>query len=108
MAFSPDGYILASGSEDHTVRLWQTSTQECISVLKEHVNRIRSVVFSPVDQTLVSGSHDGTIKIWDVHTWTCIQTLRNDRPYERMNITGVTGITGAQRTMLLALGAVEL
>jgi len=36
-----------------------------------------------------------------------MQTLRHDRPYERLNITGLTGITAAQRTALLALGAVE-
>jgi hypothetical protein len=33
--------------------------------------------------------------------------LRPDRPYERMDITGLTGITDAQRTALLALGAFE-
>lgn len=36
-----------------------------------------------------------------------LQTLRRDRPYERMDITGLMGITEAQRASLLALGAVE-
>ena len=34
-------------------------------------------------------------------------TLQRDRPYERLNITGIKGLTEAQRTALLALGAVE-
>ena len=65
------------------------------------------VVFSPDEQT-ASGSGDGTIKLWDTQTWECIETLQPDRPYERMNITGATGISGAQKAALLALGAVEI
>jgi len=38
---------------------------------------------------------DETIKLWDVQTGECLKTLRPDRPYERMNITGVTGLTEA-------------
>jgi hypothetical protein len=45
--------------------------------------------------------------LWNLHTGEQIQTLRHDRPYERMDITGLTGVTEAQRTSLIALGAVE-
>ena len=38
---------------------------------------------------------------------TCLHTLRLERGYERTDITGLTGITEAQRTALLALGAFE-
>ena len=40
---------------------------------------------------------DGTIRLWDVHTGECLQTLSADGPYAGMNISGVTGITEAQR-----------
>ncbi len=47
------------------------------------------------------------VKLWDVSTGECLKTLRSNRPYEGMNITGVTGLTSSQRATLLALGAVE-
>jgi hypothetical protein len=50
---------------------------------------------------------DETIKLWDVQTRGCLRTLRADRPYERMNISGTTGLTEAQRATLKALGAIE-
>jgi hypothetical protein len=42
-----------------------------------------------------------------VNTRECLKTIRADRPYERMNITGVTGLTEAQKATLKALGAIE-
>jgi WD40 repeat protein len=65
------------------------------------------VAFHPDGRTLASGSEDETIKYWDVRTGRCLKTLRADRPYERMNISGVTGVTAAQKAVLKALGAVE-
>ena len=56
---------------------------------------------------VASGSYDGTVKLWEVSSGTLLRPLRRDRPYERMDITGLTGITAAQRVALLALGAVE-
>jgi len=108
LAFRPDGTLLASGSEDHTVRLWNVKTQECVAVLRGHTTRIRSVAFNNDGTLLASGSHDGTVRLWDVQSHECIRVLRTDRPYERMNITDIRGITGAQKNMLKDLGAVEL
>jgi hypothetical protein len=45
--------------------------------------------------------------LWDLQTGAFVQSLRRDRPYERMDITGLTGITDAQRTSLLGLGATD-
>ncbi|WP_373324626.1 WD40 repeat domain-containing protein [Reticulibacter mediterranei] len=61
--FSPEDRILASGSENQTVRLWQVDPQKCIHMLHDHSDRIRSVTFGPDGNTLISGSHDDTIKI---------------------------------------------
>ena len=108
VCFSPDGQALASGSSDQTLMLWDINSGQTRAVLQGHTGQIESVCFSPNGQTIASGSKDGTIKLWDVKTGDCRKTLRPDRPYERMNITGVTGITEAQKTTLKALGAVDL
>ncbi|MFM6357490.1 MAG: hypothetical protein ACKPH7_27130 [Planktothrix sp.] len=57
---------------------------------------------------LASGSHDRGIKVWDLHRDECLKTLRADKPYNLLNITGVTGITTAQKVTLQALGAIDL
>jgi WD40 repeat protein len=107
VAFHPDGTILASCSEDRTIKLWHTITGECIRTLCGHTSRIWSVEFQHDGAVLVSGGDDSTIRIWDIHTGECIRTLRPPRPYEGMNITGATGLTEAQRETLKQLGAVE-
>ena len=45
--------------------------------------------------------------LWDLHSGKHLQTLRRDRPYERLNITGIRGLSEAQKTTLRALGAIE-
>jgi hypothetical protein len=55
---------------------------------------------------VLSGSEDRTILCWNVRTGECVNRVRN-RLYEGMNITGITGLTDAQKATLRALGAVE-
>src|SRR5439155_10029803 len=107
VTISPDGSTIASGSEDQTVRLWDTATGQCLQVLRGHTNRVYSVAFSPDGKIVGSGSPDGTIKLWNVHTGELVQILRSERPYEHMNIMGVENLTVAQKATLKALGAIE-
>ena len=72
-----------------------------------HQGWVRSLSVSPDGSTLASSGEDGVIKLWDVQSAELIRTLRVDGPYERMDISGLAGVTEAQRTALLALGAVE-
>ena len=107
VAFSPDGKTLLSGSFDQTVRLWDVSTGRCIRTLTGHTREIYSVSFSPDGQIVASGCADETARLWDVNRGECLKILRAPRLYEGMNITGVAGLTQAQKAKLKALGAVE-
>ncbi len=106
VAFSPDGSILASGSWDQVVCLWEVSSGTCLNTLHGHTDRVRSVAFSPDGRILASGNSDGAIKLWERQVGMCLHTLR-DRPYERMNITHVKGVTEVQKATLRSLGAIE-
>jgi WD40 repeat protein/transcriptional regulator with XRE-family HTH domain len=107
VVFSPQGNTIASGSLDRTVRCWDCRSGECIATYTGHTNEVRSVAFSPDGETLLSGSQDQTVRCWDVQTGECIKILRATRLYEGMNITGVTGLTPAQKATLKTLGASE-
>jgi len=56
---------------------------------------------------LASGAEDGTIRFWNFKAGECCRILRPPKPYEGTNITGVTGLSEAQKASLIALGAVE-
>jgi len=103
---SPYQGLLASGGYDQTVKLWDVSTGSCLRTLTGHTDEIWSVAFSPDNQILASGSADETVRLWDVSTGKCLKTLKPAKLYEGMNITGVTGLTQAQKATLIALGAI--
>ena len=98
---------MASSGDDQTVKLWDIHTGQCLKTLRGHTSWVRSLTFSPDNSILASGSEDETIKLWDIKSGECLKTLRSERLYQGMNITGVTGLTAAQKMTLKALGAIE-
>lgn len=60
--------IVASASQDATIRLWNPATWEALAVLESHKNPIRSIAFSPDGARLVSSDEAGSVRLWDVKT----------------------------------------
>ena len=105
VAFSPDGKVLATGSADNSVRLWDVATGREIRVFGGHsagINSvallgINSIAFSPDGKTLASGGWDEAIEIWDLASGRLSRTLKG--------ISGqVNSVAFAPNGKLLAAG----
>ena len=76
VVFSPDGSLLATGSDDKTVRLWHTGQRTRIRALIGHEKPVNAVAFSPDGSLLASASDDRTVRLWDVKRRFCLTALR--------------------------------
>ena len=75
ITFSQDGKLLASGSFDHTIRIWDTSSGALQLILEDHSDTIRSMTFSPGGKQIISESYNHEIKTWDIISGALQQTL---------------------------------
>lgn len=107
VAWSLNGAMLVSGGSDGMLRWWHRQSGECVRVCRAHQGPIQRLQVSPDGNWLASCSDDGAIHIWDFEGGDLVHTLRRDRPYERLNISGIRGATEAQKMTLCALGAFE-
>jgi WD40 repeat protein/serine/threonine protein kinase len=117
LAFSPDGSMLASGSEDQNARLWTVSTGSLVRTLEGHGDEVNLVAFSPDGERLVTGSV-GELRIWEVATGALVEHQIDHRGYmvdaqfspdgELLATAGDDGAVRVWRTGLEARSASEL
>jgi WD40 repeat protein len=86
IAVSPAQQVLATASDDTTVKLWNLQTGEVLRTLKGHTAPVLSVAFSPDGQTLASSGKDQTIKLWNVQTGELIRAIQP----QQKNVRAVT------------------
>ncbi|KIJ11672.1 hypothetical protein PAXINDRAFT_171708 [Paxillus involutus ATCC 200175] len=66
MAISPSGSLLASASNDHTARLWNTITRQPFGRVLQHNDEVYTVAFSPSGQFVATGGMECIIFLWDI------------------------------------------
>ena len=89
------------------LRWWNVHSGQCIQVREAHQGTVHALKVSPDDKRIASCGDDGAIHLWDLEGGEHLRTLRRDRPYERLTITGIRGLTQAELATLRAWGAIE-
>jgi hypothetical protein len=107
LAWDPGGELLISAAHDGTLRWWEARSGRCVRARQAHQGPVQSLRRSPDGTKLATCGDDGAVTVWELQSGASIQTLRRDRPYERLDITAIEGLTEAQLAMVRALGAVE-
>ncbi len=64
LALAAGGKVLASGGDDHLVRIWNTQTGELTQTLKAHADWVRSLSFNPDHTLLLSAGDDHLLVLW--------------------------------------------
>jgi len=87
--------VLVSDSDDGKLRWWDVAKGTCVRVRPAHEGPVQALRRTTDGTTLASCGDDGAMTLWDLASGAHRQTLRRDRPYARLDITGLLGINDA-------------
>ena len=93
-SLSIDGSLLATASEDKTVRIWSTHSGNLLHTLKHDTN-VEHTAFSPIDNILTTASKDDIVHLWDTHTGTQLRTLKGRVNHSVFSPDGTILVTAA-------------
>jgi WD40 repeat protein len=102
VAFSQDGLLLASASEDRTVRLWNPTTGQEAQKLEGHIDSVTAVAFSQDGSLLASASGDQTVRLWNPTTGQEVQKL------SYVPVIKTISLTTDNNTLLTDQGAISI
>jgi WD40 repeat protein len=103
--FSPDGRHVLSGSDDRSMRLWETSSGQLRRSFQGHESGVKSVAFSPDGRFALSGGSDASLRLWDVESGKEIKTFRQ----HRQPLVAGTFLAGGRQTLSVSQdGVVQL
>ena len=79
MAYDPTGTLVATGSADRSVRVWDIGRGYCTHSFRDHTDIVTVLRFhpNPMTMTLCSGSQDNTIRLWDLVDQKCSSVFRD-------------------------------
>ena len=83
IAWSSDGLLIATASEDRTVRVWEAESGRLLHTLEGHTDSVRSVAYSGDGRRLASGSDDHTVRVWEAESGRLLHTLEGHTDWVR-------------------------
>lgn len=104
VAFTPDGRIVASASDDGSIKLWRVSNGALLRTLIGHNEDVHSIAFTPDGRTLVSGGDDATVRIWRVADGALLRTIVEGDPYDSEDTANLRAVALSTDGRLIASG----
>ncbi len=98
--------MVAVAGNDRSPRIIDLTTGKEVFALLGHSDNVNCIEFSPDGEQVATASYDTTAKIWSTLSGECLYTIGKKQSCWRMNIRGVTGLTGQQITDLIDRGAI--